>query len=252
MTVEVRRDAAPSESSASWGEREVEIEGESRTALRGLLRDGPDASALLALAHGAGAPMTHRFMESLAEALAREGVATLRYNFPYAKRGRRLPDPPGVLLAAVGDAVAEARRWAEGRPLYAGGKSMGGRMTSTRLSEANDEAVRGIVFFGFPLHPPGRPAVARAAHLAAVRQPMLFHQGTRDRLADLDLLRSVLDPLGARVSLHAIQGADHGFVPLKRSGLTPEDVVAAVARRTAEWIADLERGRAADAADARG
>src|SRR5690606_7271948 len=156
----------------------------------------PGARAALALAHGAGAGMRHAFMESLAAALARAGVATLRYQFPYVEAGRRRPDRPPALEATVRAAAAAAARLAPELPLVAGGKSMGGRMTSRAQAAEPLPGVRGLVFYGFPLHPAGRPGTERADHLAAVALPMLFLQGTRDNLADLELLRPVLDRLG--------------------------------------------------------
>ena len=205
-----------------------------------------DAHTLLVLAHGAGAGMRHVFLESLAGALAGERIATLRYEFPYMARGRRRPDPPQVATAAVRDAVAAAGELAAAsgidRPVFASGKSFGGRMTST--AEA-DEAlgVGGLVFFGFPLHPAGRPSVDRAEHLARIERPMLFLQGDRDRLADLRRLRPVLRDLGERAELRVVEGADHGFHVLKRSGRTDEEVIAELAHRTARWIEAVSRAR---------
>ncbi len=210
----------------------------------GLLLRPRGASALLVLGHGAGAGMRHPFMERIAAAVSDRGIATLRYQFPYMEAGARRVDPRPVLLATVRAAVAEGRRRARGLPLLAGGKSMGGRMTSLAAAEEGLPDVRGLVFLGFPLHPAGRPGSERAAHLAQVELPMCFLQGTRDRLADLDLLRPVCDALGPRAALHVSEGADHSFHVLKRSGRSEaevldeiSDAVAAFARRvTVEMV----------------
>ena len=204
-----------------------------------LLVRPPDARALLVLAHGAGAGMRHPFLQSVADGLAGEGVATLRYQFPYMSAGGRTarPDPPAVAVATVHAAVAAAAEQEPELPLFAGGKSFGGRMTSTAAAESPLQGVRGIVFLGFPLHPPGRPGSARAAHLAQVSVPMLFLQGTRDPLAGLDLMRPVCDHLGARATLHVVEGADHSFGVLKRSGRTNAEVIAELAATIAAWIA---------------
>lgn len=206
----------------------------------GLLLLPSDASALLVFGHGAGANMRHAFMERMAARLAGCGIGTLRYNFPYteAKRGR--PDRPPVLTATVRAAVTAAAAHARGRPLLAGGKSMGGRMTSLAASEMPLAGVRGLVFFGFPLHPAGAPGVARAEHLAAVGLPLLFLQGTRDNLADLTLLRPICAALGPAASLREVDGADHGFHVLKRSGRTDEDVLDALTREVATWARGLD------------
>jgi predicted alpha/beta-hydrolase family hydrolase len=199
----------------------------------------PAPRALLVLAHGAGAGMRHPFLQAIAEALAGQGVATLRYQFPYMSQGVRgaRPDPPAVAVATVRAAVAEATQRAPELPLFAGGKSFGGRMTSTAAAESPLDRVRGLVFLGFPLHPPGRPGAARAAHLDSVTVPMLFVQGTRDTLAALDLMRPVCDHLGARATLHVVEGADHSFGVLKRSGRTNAEVVAELASAISTWIA---------------
>ena len=186
-------------------------------------------------AHGAGAGMRHRFMEALAHRLAARGVATLRYQFPYAEQGGRRPDPEPLLLATVRAAVAAGREAAGGLPLLAGGKSMGGRMTSRAAAAAPLEGVRGLVFVGFPLHPAGQPGVARAEHLARVTVPMLFLQGTRDTLANLELLSPIVGQLGGRATLRVIEHADHGFHVLKRSGRGDEQVLDELAAAVAEW-----------------
>jgi predicted alpha/beta-hydrolase family hydrolase len=193
------------------------------------------ARRLLVLAHGAGAGMSHPFMAKMAEELAGVGIATLRYQFPYAEERRRVPDPPGVLTATVVAAVRAAAKAAPGLPLLAGGKSMGGRMTSQGAAQLPLEGVRGLVFFGFPLHPPGKPGTKRADHLAKVTIPMLFLQGTRDALADLTLLRPVCARLGSRATLHVIETADHAFHVLKSSGRTDEQVLRELAETAASW-----------------
>jgi len=204
-------------------------------ALDALLERPRDAHALLALAHGAGAGMRHAFLESLASALAGRGVATFRYPFPYTQRGRRAPDRPAALVASVRAAVREAARAAPGLPLFAGGKSLGGRMTSTAAAAEPLPDVRGLVFLGFPLHAPGRPGTARADHLRDVALPLLFVQGTRDRLAPLDALRPVVDALGARAVLHEIDGGDHSFRVPKRSGRSESEVHDDIAAAVSEW-----------------
>ena len=191
--------------------------------------------ALYVLAHGAGAGMRHPFMEAIAQRLAARGVGTLRYQFPYTEAGGRRPDPEPLLLATVRAAVTAGREAADGLPLLAGGKSMGGRMTSRAAAAAPLAGVAGLVFLGFPLHPAGQPGVARAEHLARVELPMLFLQGTRDTLADLALLEPVLERLGERATLRVIEHADHSFHVLKRSGRTDEQALEELAHAVAEW-----------------
>ena len=197
--------------------------------------DGDGTRAVLALAHGAGAGIHHAFMQALTEALVARDVTVLRYAFPYMSAGRRRPDRAPVLEATVRAAVAHALARAEGRPVFAGGKSMGGRMTARADAERPLEGVRGLVFVGFPLHPAGKPGVERAASLASVGRPMLFLQGTRDALADLDLLRPVVAALPA-ARLHVVEGADHGFHVLKRSGRTDAEVMTELAETTVAWM----------------
>lgn len=207
-----------------------------------LLLRPTDAAALLVFAHGAGAGMEHEFMAGLARALAERRIATLRYRFPYVESGSRRPDPPAVLEATVRAAAAAGAAAAPGLPVFAGGKSMGGRMTSRAASAGPGLAAQGIVCFGFPLHAAGGPpAVERAAHLSAVPQPMLFLQGTRDALADLTLMRGVCAAL-PRATLHVVEGADHGFHVLKRTGRDDGAVLRELADVAAAWI---ERRRGA-------
>ena len=205
-----------------------------------LLVRPPDATALLAFAHGAGAGMAHPFMSDMAQRLAGHGLATLRYQFPYMERrerrgGRRPPDRAPVLGGTVRAAVARAGRLAGDLPLLAGGKSMGGRMTSLAQAERPLPGVRGLVFFGFPLHPRGKPSAERADHLSGIVVPMLFLQGSRDDLASLELLEPVCDALGETAELRVFEGADHGFHVLKRSGLTDEEVAADLAAAVGNW-----------------
>src|SRR5437588_1738351 len=195
---------------------------------------------LLALAHGAGAGMSHPFMAKLANELASVGVATLRYQFPYMEERRRVPDKPAVLTATVRAAVRAAAEAAPDLLLLAGGKSMGGRMTSQAAAEGPLEGVRGLVFFGFPLHPPKQPGTKRADHLAKVTVPMLFLQGTRDELADLELLRPVCAKLGTRATLHIVETADHSFHVLKSSGRSDAEVLRELAETTVSWAEGIE------------
>ena len=185
--------------------------------------------------------MRHAFMEAVNSRLAASGIAVFRYQFPYMEAGRRAPDPPGVLTATVRAAIEVAAKAAPELPLFAGGKSLGGRMTSTAQSQRPLPGVRGIVFFGFPLHAPGKPGRARADHLRSVSVPMLFLQGTRDPLADLAELQPVLDELGDRAQLHVALGGDHSFHVLKRSGRTDAEVLDELCARAAKWIAEIGR-----------
>ncbi len=231
--------------------RRITIDGEGHPPVSGIMVEADAAAALLVLGHGAGAPMTHPFMEALASALAAERISTLRYNFAYAEAGRRRPDHVRRLLAVVRSALRAGRERAGGLPLLAGGKSMGGRMASNLVADhaqrgrGTAAGVDGLVFFGFPLHAPGRRGTERGEHLMHVPCPMLFHQGTRDRLADLGLLGPLLDRVGPRATLHVVDGGDHSLKPLKRSGRTPADVLAEVAGVTAQWAARIAGAGAA-------
>ena len=199
-----------------------------------------DARWLLVLAHGAGAGMTHPFLEQLAGELASAGVATFRYQFPYMEERRHVPDRPSVATAAVAAAVRAAAQAAPGLTLLAGGKSFGGRMSSQAASQGLLEGVRGLVFFGFPLHPPNKPGTKRAEHLSKVPMPMLFLQGTRDTLADLNLLRPICADLGSRATLHIIESADHSFHVLKSAGKSDPEVLRELAQATASWADNLK------------
>lgn len=204
----------------------------------------PDAArACLVLAHGAGAGMTHPAMEALAQGLATRGIATLRYQFPYMERGSKRPDRPAIAHAAVRTAVAEAGRRAKGLPLYAGGRSFGGRMTSQAQAIQPLSGVAGLVFFAFPLHLAGKPDVTRAAHLAQITIPMLFLQGTRDALADIERLRHVVAGLGAQATLWLAPDADHGFHVPARSGRKDADVLGEVLDAAAAWMSARAVGR---------
>lgn len=195
---------------------------------------------LLVLAHGAGAGMTHPFIEKLACELADAGVATFRYQFPYMEQKRRVPDSPSVAAATVAAAVRAAADAARGLPLLAGGKSFGGRMSSHAAAQKLLEGVQGLVFFGFPLHPPNKPGTKRAEHLAEVRIPMLFLQGTRDTLAELKLLRPICEDLGKLATLHVVETADHSFHVLKSAGKSDADVLRELAQTTASWGNNLQ------------
>ncbi len=209
---------------------------QSRGEVSAILLTPPSASCLYLLGHGAGAGMRHQFLEAIAGELYLNGVATLRYQFPYMEKGGRRPDPRSVLLETVRSAVAAAVAACPGIPLIAGGKSMGGRMTSLAAAQAPLPNVRGLAFLGFPLHGVGKPpSQERADHLAAVSVPMLFLQGTRDKLADFGLMSGVCAGLGPVADLRRIEGADHGFHVLKRSGRSQGEVIAELAFTIAGW-----------------
>ena len=197
----------------------------------------PAAHCLLVLGHGAGAGMRHAFMQASAEQLAQRGVASFRYQFPYMEQGSTRPNPGPVLVETIRSAIAAADRAAGDLPLFAGGKSMGGRMTSLAMAQEPLPGVRGLIFFGFPLHAVGRPSAQRGEHLSQIHTPMLFLQGTRDALADLALLRPLLRRLGRRTSLHVVEGGDHSFRVLKRSGRTDEQVLEELGNAVRDWTA---------------
>jgi uncharacterized protein len=214
---------------------ELRIEVPGGGSVSAVVMQPESAKWMLVLGHGAGAGMHHPFMSGLASELARVGVATLRYQFPYMEQRRKVPDSPAVLTGTVAAAARAAAKAAPHLPLLAGGKSMGGRMTSQAAAEELLKGVRGLVFFGFPLHPPNRPGTKRAEHLAKVTLPMLFLQGTRDTLADLNLLKPICAKLDKRATLHVIETADHSFHVLKKSGKNDEEVLRELAETTAEW-----------------
>ena len=207
-----------------------------------LLMKPPQARACYVFAHGAGAGMAHASMETIATGLAGRGIATLRYQFPYMEKGSKRPDSPAVAHAAVRAAVSEAARSCPKLPLIAGGKSFGGRMTSQAQAIDALPGVCGLAFFGFPLHPAGKPSSDRAKHLADIRIPMLFLQGTRDALAELDLLEPVVKRLGKPATLHLVKEADHSFHVLARSGRNDREVMAEVLDAFAAWVDTILAG----------
>jgi len=209
----------------------------STTSVSALLTRPALATACFVFAHGAGAGMTHSYMEAVAAGLAARNVATLRYQFPYMEKGGKRPDPPALAQATVRAAVATAARVLPDTPRIAGGKSFGGRMTSLAQAKQPLAGVRGLAFFGFPLHPAGKPSIERAAHLTEIDVPMLFLQGTRDKLAELELLKPVIAGLGERATLHMVEGADHSFHVPARSGRSDDDVIHEMLDAFVEWIA---------------
>ena len=207
-------------------------------SVSGFLQVPSDAAALLVLAHGAGAGMAHPFMAAMAGGLGERAIATLRYQFPYMERGSKRPDPPQLAQATVRAAVATAAQVQPDLPLFAGGKSFGGRMSSQAQAKEPLSAVRGLIFVGFPLHPAGKPSRERAKHLADAKIPMLFLQGTRDALADLTLLQPVCKSLGKRATLKLFAEADHSFHVPARSGRKDAEIFAEMLDVTAAWIKD--------------
>jgi len=204
----------------------------------GLLLRPPTAKALYLFAHGAGAGMAHSTMESNAQGLADRGIATLRYQFLYMEKGSKRPDAPKLAHAVVRAAAAEAVRLVPDLPMFAGGRSFGGRMTSQAQADAPIPGIEGLAFVGFPLHPAGKPGIERAEHLARIEVPMLFVSGDRDALAELDLLRPVVAGLGGRATLHLVSHADHSFRVAARSGRTAADAEGEALDAVANWIAD--------------
>lgn len=205
-------------------------------AVSGLLQAPRNARAVYVLAHGAGAGMTHPFMAAIADGLAARGIGTLRYQFLYMEKGGRRPDPPPLAHAVVRAATREAARRCPSLPLFAGGKSFGGRMTSQAQAAEPLAGVRGLVFFGFPLHPPDKPSSERAQHLFETEVPLLFLQGTRDKLADLKKLKPVVRKLGERAVLASWKDADHSFHVPARSGRTDAEVRDEMLDTMAAWI----------------
>lgn len=200
-----------------------------------LLNRPSGARWLLVLGHGAGAGMRHAFLETLSEILAARGIATFRYQFPYREHARPRPDPHPILHGTVRAAITTAVETAPDLPVLAGGKSMGGRMTSQAAAREPLPGVQGLVFFGFPLHAPGAPSSQRAEHLDGLTLPMIFLQGTRDSLADLELVRGVTARLGTRATLHVVDGGDHSFHVLKRSGRNDLEVMQELAEAVERW-----------------
>jgi predicted alpha/beta-hydrolase family hydrolase len=204
-----------------------------------LLLQPVGARACFVFAHGAGAGMIHDFMETVASGLCDRDIATLRYQFPYMEKGSRRPDAPAIAHAAVRAAVEEAARCCPGLALVAGGKSFGGRMTSQAQAITPLPGVHGLAFLGFPLHPAGKPSDARAEHLSDVNVPMLFVQGTRDKLAELQLIEPVVRRLGASASLHLVQEADHSFHVPARSGRNDRDAMSEILAALSAWISAI-------------
>jgi predicted alpha/beta-hydrolase family hydrolase len=218
--------------------REVDLGGHP-----GLLTKPRGARFFYLLAHGAGAGMRHAFLEEIAGELAAREVATLRWEFPYMAAGKPRPDKADVAERSVREAWIAAAVHAKGLPMFAGGKSFGGRMTSRAHAAAALPAVAGLAFLGFPLHPPDKPGIERAEHLAAAAGPLLFLQGTRDDLAQLDLLKPVVAQLGARAKLHVVDHADHGFDVLVRSGRTHAEVMTELADTITAWMERVVKSR---------
>jgi uncharacterized protein len=223
--------------------QQLKIAVEGQQPVSGLLQAPAQARACLVLAHGAGAGMSHPFMAAAAAGLAERGIACLRYQFPYMERGSKRPDTPAVAQAAVRAAAAEAAAKLPGLPLFAGGKSFGGRMSSQAQAQAATPlpGVRGLVFFGFPLHAPGKPGSERGEHLAQVRVPMLFLQGSRDEFAQLDLLQPLVQKLGSRARLKLFDDADHSFHVPARSGRKDAQVLAEALDAVSDWIKEVLR-----------
>ena len=225
----------------SVGSETLQIEIENNGSVSALLLQPAQARACYVFAHGAGAGMAHASMEATAAGLAARGIATLRYQFPYMEKGSKRPDPPAIAHSAVRAAVAQAARCCPTLPLFAGGKSFGGRMTSQAQAVAPLPGVRRLVLLSFPLHPAGKPSADRAKHLADIRIPMLFLQGTRDALAELRLLGPVVKGLGPLASLHLVREADQSFHVLARSGRNDREVLDEVLDAFANWIDDIAR-----------
>ena len=216
--------------------KEITIQLDGDATVSGLWLAPPDAKAAYVFAHGAGAGMAHKAMAAIANGLAERGVATLRYNFLYMERGSKRPDAPALAHQVVRAAVDEAARLAPKLPLFAGGKSFGGRMTSQAQALEALLNVRGLIFFAFPLHPAGKPGDDRAKHLDDVKIPLLFLQGTNDALATLDLLRPVVKKLGKRATLKLYDGADHSFHVPAKTGRKDAEVLAEILDDAVAWI----------------
>jgi uncharacterized protein len=215
----------------------IEVTGEGQVS--GLLLKPKDARAFYVFAHGAGAGMTHASMAAIAKGLAERGIASLRFQFLYMERKSKRPDPPKLAQAAVRAAIAEARRLAPKLPRFAGGKSFGGRMTSGAQAASPLDGVRGLIFLGFPLHPAGKPARERADHLSNVQIPMLFLQGTRDALAELDELQPVIKSLGKRAALKLYDPADHSFHVPAKSGRKDPEVLNEILDDFVAWVDEV-------------
>jgi predicted alpha/beta-hydrolase family hydrolase len=219
--------------------RPIVIELEDSSSVSGLVLAPPSSTACFVFAHGAGAGMNHPSMAVIADGLAERDIATLRFQFPYMEKGSKRPDDPATAHAAVRAAVAHASKLFDGTPLFAGGKSFGGRMTSQAQASTPLPGVRGLVFLGFPLHPSDKPSITRAKHLDKVEVPMLFVQGTRDKLAQFELIEPVVSELGPRATLMPIREADHSFHVLVRSGRKNDEVMTELLDGVAAWITKL-------------
>src|SRR5262249_55107648 len=220
--------------------KEIRFEVSKKTGIvSGLLLFPKEAKSMLILSHGAGAGMRHVFMQNMAQKLADRAVATLRYQFPYMEKGIKRPDSEAVLTASVRAAVTAAQEHADGLPLFAGGKSMGGRMTSLAAAKEPLNGIHGLIYFGFPLHAAGKPSADRANHLFDIKLPMLFLQGSRDALADLKLLKPLCARLGKRVELFVIEGGDHSFHLLKSSGRSDDQALDQTALKVVSWISQV-------------
>ncbi|UFS90449.1 alpha/beta hydrolase [Bradyrhizobium daqingense] len=220
--------------------QELKLDIERIGTVSAILTQPANARGCYVLAHGAGADMRHAFMEKVAEGLASRGIATFRFNFPYMEEKKGRPDQPAVAHAAIRAAVAEAARLCPGLKLVAGGKSFGGRMTSQAQSKSPLPGVKGLAFLGFPLHADKKPSSERAEHLAGIAIPMLFLQGTRDGLADPGHLRPVIAGLRTKATLHEVEGGDHSFAVLKKSGRTNDEALTEVLDTLAAWIDALD------------
>jgi uncharacterized protein len=219
--------------------KELKLDIERIGTVSALLMVPAKPRACFVFAHGAGAGMRQPFMDKVAAGLADRGIATFRYNFPYMEKNQRRPDKPMFAHATVGAAVEEAARQCPGLFLIAGGKSFGGRMTSQAQSKAPLPGVKGLAFLGFPLHADNKPSTQRADHLARVDIPMLFLQGTRDRLADLRYLEPVIEDLGPKARLHEVAWGDHSFLILRKSGRSNEEALEEVLDALTAWIDEL-------------
>lgn len=216
--------------------RSLRIAVDDTRSVSAVLTEPPKPTACYVLAHGAGAGMNHPFMTAIADGLASRGFAVLRFQFPYMEQGSKRPDRPQLAQATIRAAAAKAAELLPGLPLFAGGKSFGGRMSSQAQAEQPLPAVRGLIFLGFPLHPAGKPSEKRAAHLAGIEVPMLFIQGTRDRLAEMPLLERTVTILDGVAELVAVDQGDHSFHVPARSGRTDQDVLGDVMDRMADWM----------------
>jgi predicted alpha/beta-hydrolase family hydrolase len=215
---------------------QITVQLDRDTAVSALWLAAPDAKAVYVFAHGAGAGMAHKSMAAIADGLAERSIATLRYNFLYMERGGKRPDPPALAHSVVRAAVAKAHELAPHLPLFAGGRSFGGRMTSQAQALAPLPNVRSLVFFAFPIHPAGKPSDERAKHLDNIAIPMLFLQGTNDALATLDLMKPVIERLGVRATLVSFADADHRFHVPAKTGRRDADVLTEILDTAAQWM----------------